>query len=176
MHFNKKTDVDNALLRISDSLAFGATARHVYTVVDDAENKRKLLVKAKNNLAAAGNKALAYRFGGREVGKDAETEQAIFAPHILWEDKHVEVTASEAMQATKSPAARDEAKKFLADILANGPMVKAEIEDSANANGISDRTLFRAKSELGVLAKKDGPNGSWTWRLPVSATRKVAAA
>jgi putative DNA primase/helicase len=176
MHFNKKTDVDNALLRISDSLAFGATARHVYAVVDDAENKRKLLVKAKNNLAAAGNKALAYRFGGREVGKDAETEQAIFAPHILWEDKHVEVTASEAMQATKSPAARDEAKKFLADILANGPMVKAEIEDSANANGISDRTLFRAKSELGVLAKKDGPNGSWTWRLPVSATRKVAAA
>ena len=30
MHFNKKVDVDNALLRISDSLAFGATARHVY--------------------------------------------------------------------------------------------------------------------------------------------------
>jgi putative DNA primase/helicase len=29
MHFNKKLDVDNALLRISDSLAFGATARHV---------------------------------------------------------------------------------------------------------------------------------------------------
>ena len=29
MHFNKKTDVTNALLRISDSLAYGATARHV---------------------------------------------------------------------------------------------------------------------------------------------------
>jgi hypothetical protein len=51
MHFNKRTDVTNALLRISDSLAFGATARHVYAVVDDAENKRKLLVKGKNNLA-----------------------------------------------------------------------------------------------------------------------------
>jgi putative DNA primase/helicase len=49
MHFNKKTDVTNALLRISDSLAFGATARHVYAVIDDAENKRKLLVKGKNN-------------------------------------------------------------------------------------------------------------------------------
>jgi hypothetical protein len=43
MHFNKKVDVTNALLRISDSLAFGATARHVYAVVDDAENKRKLI-------------------------------------------------------------------------------------------------------------------------------------
>jgi hypothetical protein len=40
MHFNKKMDVTNALLRISDSLAFGAVARHVYGVIDDAENKR----------------------------------------------------------------------------------------------------------------------------------------
>jgi putative DNA primase/helicase len=178
MHFNKKVDVDNALLRISDSLAFNATARHVYAVVDDAENKRKLFVKAKNNLAAAGNKALAYRFGGREVGVDAKTGEAIFAPHVLWEDQHVEVTASEAMQAnaSKSPAARDEAKKFLADTLANGPVLKAEIEDAADANGISERTLFRAKGDLGVMAKKDGPNGTWTWRLPEAATKKVAAA
>jgi putative DNA primase/helicase len=99
MHFNKKTDVNNALLRISDSLAFGATARHVYAVVDDAENDRKLFVKAKNNLAAAGNKSLAYHFGGYEVGPDPKTGQTIFAPHILWEKDHVDVTASEAMQA-----------------------------------------------------------------------------
>jgi putative DNA primase/helicase len=52
MHFNKKVDVTNALLRISDSLAFGAVARHVYGVIDDAENERKLFVRAKNNVAA----------------------------------------------------------------------------------------------------------------------------
>src|SRR5262249_4359916 len=130
MHFNKKTDVNNALLRISDSLAFGATARHVYAVVDDAENDRKLFVKAKNNLAAAGNKSLAYHFGGREVGTDPKTGQTIFAPHILWEKDHVDVTASEAMQANankSSPSARDEAKKFLTDILANGPVPTTEI-------------------------------------------------
>src|SRR5262249_45354506 len=51
MHFNKKVDVTNPLLRISDSLAFGATARHVFAVVDDPEHKRKLFVKGKNNLA-----------------------------------------------------------------------------------------------------------------------------
>jgi hypothetical protein len=32
-------------------VTFGATARHVYAVVDDAENERKLFVKGKNNLA-----------------------------------------------------------------------------------------------------------------------------
>jgi hypothetical protein len=51
MHFNKKVDVTNALLRISDSLAFGAAARHVYGAIDDSDNGRKLLVRAKNNLA-----------------------------------------------------------------------------------------------------------------------------
>ena len=67
MHFNKKTDITDALLRISDSLAFGATARHVFAVVDDAENKRKLFVKGKNNLAPRDIKTLAYYFGTREV-------------------------------------------------------------------------------------------------------------
>jgi hypothetical protein len=95
-----------ALLRISDSLAFGATARHVYAVVDDAENSRKLFVKGKNNLATAGTKSLAYRFGGREVGADADTGQTIFAPHLLWEDHHVDVTASEATQRPFAAAVR----------------------------------------------------------------------
>src|SRR5262249_18486261 len=69
MHFNKKTDVTNALLRISDSPAFGATARHVYGVINDAEGKRKLMVRAKNNLASAEmDKALVFRFGLCQVG------------------------------------------------------------------------------------------------------------
>jgi hypothetical protein len=52
----------------------------VYGVVDDGENKRKLLVKGKNNLAARTNKTLAYRFGAREVGRDQETGETITAP------------------------------------------------------------------------------------------------
>src|SRR5262249_1264760 len=167
MHFNKKTDLTNTLLRISDSLAFGAAARHVYAVVDDAENKRKLLVRGKNNLAPA-TKALAYSFGVREVGRDAKTDQTIHAPHIIWHPKHVDVTAAEAMQAAteaKSPTARDEAKTFLSDILAHGSVIKNQIEEAADANGIAERTLFRAKSDLKIIAKKDGPNGEWR-RLP----------
>jgi AAA domain len=81
MHFNKKTDVTNALLRISDSLAYGAAARHVYGAIDDRENDRKLLVKAKNNLTSrAAGGTLAYRFNSKEVGSDHETGEAIFAP------------------------------------------------------------------------------------------------
>jgi hypothetical protein len=70
------------------------------------------------------------------------------------------------MAATKSPPARDEAKKFLADFLANGPVLKTEIEEPAKANGIAERTLFRAKGDFGISAEKKGQNGQWQWRLP----------
>jgi putative DNA primase/helicase len=164
MHFNKKVDVTNALLRISDSLAFGATARHVYAVIDDAENKRKLVVRSKNNITTSTQKALAYNFGVRDVGKDSATGEIIKAPHILWHAQHVDVTAVEAMTATKSPAARDEAKKFLTDYLAAGPVPSTDVEEAAGANGISRRTLFRAKADLGVAAKKT--KDGWTWQIP----------
>jgi hypothetical protein len=157
-------------LRISDSLAFGATARHVYGVINDAENNRKLFVRAKNNLAAGGkDKTLAYRFGARRVADDPETGEPIHAPYILWEPQPVDVTAIEAMQAAsqpKSATARDDAKEFLLDILASGPVPHNEIIDEAKANGISERTLNRAKADLEIRAKKDGVKGHWTWQLP----------
>jgi putative DNA primase/helicase len=164
LHFNKKVDVTNALLRISDSLAFGATARHVYAVVDDAENKRKLVVRGKNNLATTAQKALAYSFGLRDVGTDKATGAIIQAPHILWHAQHVDVTAAEAMSAAKSPAARDEAKKFLADYLAAGPVPAKEIEEAAAAHGISERTLRRARNDIGVTVRKETER--WVWEMP----------
>jgi hypothetical protein len=168
LHFNKKIDVTNALLRISDSLAFGAAARHCFAVVDDPENKRKLVVRAKNNLANRNLGALAFCFGVREVGTDSKTGESIRAPHVLWAAHHVDVTASEAMQAAnggKGPAARDEAKEFLENLLRSGPVPSETIEEAAQAEGISRRTLFRAKKELGVAAVKDPDDGKWRWEL-----------
>jgi hypothetical protein len=83
MHFNKKLDVTNALLRISDSLAFGRYRRHVFAAADDPENKRKLFVRGKNNLARSDIQALAYNFDSKEVAPD------IWAPHIVWHEEHV---------------------------------------------------------------------------------------
>jgi putative DNA primase/helicase len=171
MHFNKKIDVVNVLLRISDSLAFGAAARHVYAVVDDPEHKRRLVVKGKNNAAprAESEKALAYHFSCEQVGNDPVTGKAIWAPYVIWEDKHVDVTALEAMKAAtdnRAPAARDDAKKFLADLLKDGPIETNEIKKAAEGNGIAWRTIERAKSDLNVTAKTDGVGKPWTWRLP----------
>jgi hypothetical protein len=84
-----------------------------------------------------------------------------------------EVTATEAMEAAESGggsarARRKEAENFLRSKLASGPVPQKEIEEEAKANCISDRTLRRAKTELGVkAAKQQGKNGGgWTWELP----------
>jgi DNA polymerase len=176
MHFNKRTDVTNALLRISDSLAYGATARHVYAAVADPANGNKLFVRGKNNLVHRDQKTLSYIFDTRTVGIDPETKAPIIAPYIVWTG-HVDVTASEAMQAAsenKSPSERDNAKEFLIDLLSNGSLPSAEIEEAAEADGISQRTLFRAKRELKIKSKKDGlrkdGEPTWRWHLPANAT------
>ena len=169
-------------MRISDSLAFAAVARHVYGVIDDAENERKLLVRAKNNVAAKGkNQTLAFRFDAREVGTDRKSGKAIVAPFIVFDDDYVDVTAMEAMTAAAnsgSPATRDTAKKFLFELLVNGPVLKTEIDDAAEANGIKERTLRRAKKELGAIAEKQvphDPKSRWVWRLPDNFTVQGAS-
>jgi putative DNA primase/helicase len=174
MHFNKKVDVTNALLRISDSLAFGATARHVFGVIADDENDRKLFCRAKNNLAAKNvNQTLAYRFGAHMVGHDPNTKKEIWAPHVLWEPNYVDLTAVEAMQAAaenKSPSEIDRTKDLLAEMLAQGAVQQQTIEDRAHAELITIATLRRAKRKLDIKSAKDHTtrDAPWYWKLPDS--------
>jgi putative DNA primase/helicase len=172
MHFNKKADVTNAMLRIADSLAYVASARHVFVVVDDTEvDKRRLFVKAKNNLARD-TKALSYMTGTRLVGTDDETRKEIWAPYILWGSEHVEITANEAMQAeaggNQSRSDKREALAFLRDRLASGPLKQEELIEDALANDISEKTLRRAKKDLKVKSHKQRGtmHGEWLWELP----------
>jgi hypothetical protein len=152
MHFNKKIDVTNVLLRVSDSLAFVAAPRHVFGVIDDPDNGRKLVVRAKNNLTDADQKkkSLAFHFDVKQVGVDARNDKPIQAPFIVWEPDYVDVTASEALSAVnqnKAPGALDDAKEFLRDILVagGGRAPKADIEEAADAEKIAPITLRRAK-------------------------------
>jgi len=170
MHFNKKVDVTNALLRISDSLAFGAAARHVYGAIDDSDNGRKLLVRAKNNLACRDTAGtLAYRFNSKTVGRDPDKGNApIIAPYVEFDSGYVDVTATEAMHAAnefKSPGARERAKTLLRDLLAGGPIAQKEIEEMAKAEDIGERTLRTAKKQLHIRSTKQ-PDGKWIWELP----------
>jgi len=182
MHFNKKTDVTNVLLRISDSLAYGAAARHVYSVINDPDNFRRLFVKGKNNIARYEQKTLAFSVDEREVGTDKRTGNPIRRPYVVWHDEPVDITAAEAMQAaaeSKSPSARENAKQFLQALLPSGgsPIVSKEIHEAAKENGIAKRTLERAAKDLGIEIKHDGPPNdkgdlAWQWHPPKQEENK----
>jgi putative DNA primase/helicase len=171
-HFNKKDDVKSALLRVSDSIAYVAAARHVYAVLDDPEDKNsKLFVKAKNNLAPD-KKALRYGMGVKKVGHDKRLGVDIEAPFIVWHSQHVEITANEAMAAGGGHTAKREAREFLLERLGAGPAKRDAVVDDAKEEGIAFATLKRAKKELGVRSYKERGkiDGEWLWELPKGTT------
>jgi DNA polymerase len=176
MHFNKKADVTNIVLRISDSLAFGAAARHVYAAIDDKENDRKLLVRGKNNLARRDTgKTLAYRFSDKYVGDDPKTKEPIRAPFVEFDDAYVDITAAEAMSAVsdfKSPGTGERARTLLRDMLAGGaPVPESVFQDMAKEEDISWSTMKNVKRKLRIKSVRSEAagvegKGHWLWQWP----------
>jgi hypothetical protein len=166
-HFNKGANFTRALHKFIGSVAFVGAPRIAFAVIEDAENEGRVLVlHAKNNLAAP-PKGLAYRIAQTIIG------DGIPASHVLWDLEPVSITATEALAAEAGAAgnrtAGDEAREFLRDILADGPVPQKEIEDAAEGNGLAWATVRRAKDRLHVKAQRqsEGATGSgrWVWVL-----------
>ena len=148
------------LLRAQGSIAFVAQARVVLAVGEDPESPgRYLLAGVKNNLGPKAH-ALAYRL--TDAG-------------LTWEPLPINGTADallaeDEMTTRTQRREHDTAMQFLRDLLAAGPVASKQIEADAKANGIAQRTLWRAKATLGVVADRsrttEGNTGPWYWRIP----------
>jgi bifunctional DNA primase/polymerase-like protein/AAA domain-containing protein/primase-like protein len=156
MHLTK--DQQRRLVnRAQGSIAFVAQARTVLVVGKDANTPgRRLLAAVKNNL---GRDAPALAFRITDAG-------------LTWEAGPIEGTA-EALLATDELASRvecrerDEAMTFLRGLLADGPVASKQVMADAKANGIAQRTLWRAKTDLHITADRaKGQTGAWYWMLP----------
>jgi hypothetical protein len=80
---------------------------------------------------------------------------------------------SDLLHTPSSPDERsaiDDAEDFLRQLLKEGVVSRRQIMQEAEEAGISERTLKRAKSRLGVEANRvsDGNEGKghWEWSLP----------
>lgn len=156
----------NALRAFTGSFAFVAAPRIAFFVTNEPETDRRLLLPVKNNI---GPKALGrgYFITTKIVSK------GIVAPCIQWDDAPVDYTADQAIAAnnqnSKDGGSLREAIEFLSDLLANGQVDAKEGKEAADANGISARTLDRARQCLKVKSTRTGGIGSkggWTWALP----------
>jgi hypothetical protein len=118
---------------------------------DDAA--QRALVQVKSNLGQFGP-SIGYdiRADGtfHWTGESQLTASAILAPESIGEKA--------------GPMAR--AKDFLLRALSRGARASRSVEDEAQQQGISERTLKRAKGDLRVVSLKRGMEGIWEWSLP----------
>ena len=142
----------SAIQRGSGSIGFTAAARMVWLAGRDHNTKGLVLAQVKNNLSKH-PRSLCY-----EIAEHDDTSK------IRWgEESSITADALCADNNTVHSALSD-AEDFLKEFLTNGPVSSKELEAAAEAEGISIRTLTRAKTNLNVKSSKIG--SSWFCELP----------
>jgi putative DNA primase/helicase len=178
-HTSKGTAGREPWERVTGSLAFAALARVVLFAAvnhnkEQADLSPRLLVCAKSNLAPVD--------GG--FGYDiapVEPLPGIKAPRIVWQNaiegeaRRLLATA-ERWEDDAEGGEMESAKRFLADLLADGPLPSKQIRADADEAGYSWRTVHRAADALGVEKVKNGfGKGAWVWQLHSCHSRHIGA-
>ncbi len=155
-----KASQSKAINAVTGSLAFAAAARLVFLAIADLETERLVLLPVKNNVGpmAAG---LGYEIVADKIAPGVTTSR------IRWDATPVTVTANQALRADGSGNrnAIKTAESFLREFLREGGRSAEEVETAAIAEGISARTLARAKAKLNITSRKKGFEKGWTWEL-----------
>lgn len=159
--------------RVIGSQAFGALARMVLVAAKEEDGSRRVLARAKSNIAPDN--------GGVAYSLDLTTiDGGIEATYVIWEGI-IEGTAREILGDVEHDENDDgdsqgDLQKLLIDLLTeNGgklsaKVVKSEISDA----GYSWTAANRAKAKAGIeSAKEKGTTkGGWTWYLSGTPSRR----
>lgn len=137
----------------------GAARSALLVAKDPGDEERRIVASVKSNLSKP-PASLAYRLETAPNG----------APRLAWEEGDAGITADELL-AAQAPAVecgrpRDHAVAFLARYLSGGPRPADEVIRDGEAEGLSEKTLRRARATLGAVSVKVGFPGSWRWALP----------
>ncbi|MFW6342983.1 MAG: AAA family ATPase [Halothiobacillaceae bacterium] len=167
-HFSKNTGGREPLERVTGSLAFAALARVVLGTAkktDDDGNETRIFARVKSNIGPD--------HGGFEYAlEQSEPITGVVTSCVRWMDA-VEGQARELLSPPDDDGdgpALAEAKEWLLDYLStNGPTPARDLNRAAKAEGISDRTLRRARESIGVKREKTGFQGKWVVTLPDDA-------
>ena len=168
VHVNKSASGD-PFQRIGGSVGFQGAPRSVLVLgrSPDDENQRVLLQTKSNYGRLAPSLLLEVEpILLPSVGTVPEIETSRIVE--IGESDH---TAEQVLGAPLGDdgGAVDEAKGFLLEELAAGPQAQPEIVKLARSHGIAEKTLRRAKTDLGVESSKAGFGGGWQWSLVASS-------
>jgi len=151
-HLNKG-DTRDLLSRVVGSVGFTTSVRSVLGVGEHPDDPtERICVVGKANMTDKSTvPALRFRVEGTLIehpdgGTPIDTGVAV----ILGEEEGIDPNAVIDGGSPAERTARDEAAAWLADVLDEGPMPRAEVVKLARAEGISLATLKRAMQAVGV--------------------------
>jgi hypothetical protein len=153
-----KGQTNRAIYRGLGSIDLTAACRSVLLIGADPDDPgQRVLVQIKSNLAAPAP-TIGYRL-----------DRGVFT----WTGE-CDVTAAQILGPESDGASvrpRDEARDFLAEVLADGPVPTRDVQQKARLAGIAGMTLSRARTDLSIRAipeREPGKPGvrSWLWALP----------
>jgi hypothetical protein len=121
------------------------------------DDKLRVMAAHKSNLAEK-PPSLSYRIVSNPVHDTARIEWTGTTDH---DANSLASGPASPLEKTK----QDEAKEFLRDELADGPVWAKQVFKDAHDAGISQGTLYLVKPQLGVRSEKVGTDG-WQWSLP----------
>lgn len=146
----RKAETSKAIHKIGGSLSgFVGLARSVLFVGCEDSGRRALLA-VKHNLAPP-TPAVEFTIDGDGFKWCGETSD-------IDEDSLMAAPAAK-------PRPRDKAAAFLREALADGPKHSKELIAAAQAQGLTEKTLRRAATAIGLSMKPSSFAGSWVWSL-----------
>jgi AAA domain len=165
-HLNKARGAD-ALYRAGGSIGIPAAVRSALLLARDPEDpdgergSQRILAHVKCNVGEQAD-SLACRIESVQLDDGIGTARFTVTGTST-------TTAADLLDAPSGEerTERDEAADFLRAELANGPRPARGLIRGAPC---SERTLRKAKAELGIESDKDQFSGAWTWELPKAAT------
>jgi putative DNA primase/helicase len=163
-HFGKGSMGRAPQDRVIGSQAFAALARMVLVAAKEEGSSRRVLAKAKSNIAPEDG-GVAYSIEQRIVKK------GISGSYAIWEEP-IEGSAREILGAVEDDedsdaGSRQELGQLLLDTLqhAGGKMATKQLKAEVNDAGHSWEYAKKLKKSLGIEAEKQNMVGPWMWRL-----------
>jgi len=159
-HFAKGTKGSSPAERVIGSQAFVALARVVLVAGKDEAAERRILARAKSNIAPDD--------GGVSYSLELTETHGIQASRIVWGaliDGSARDILGDVEQDDEERTGLDDACEFLTGLLSDGPVRTKILKSDADGAGFNWKMMQRAATKLDVQKRKIGMKEGWEWAL-----------
>ncbi len=169
-HYAKNAMVQNAIYRGLGSIGFIGLSRWGYAVAKvggntGATGRQFSFMQQKTSI---GRPQRAYRYKIRGVERVSAQGEIIETSAIEWGELADDDPDGMLTADGQSTAKKESAEDLIKSMLAEGPVKSEDIYRAVEDTGMSRKTAFRARDNLGIKAGKVGfgEEGIWYWYRP----------